>query len=194
MPKHKIEDATDTKKKSTSALFPEDVFKRPGEYGDPTRKNGLANGFVIVHHPQLNGQRIFICSRSFVKGLMAEYEIPKTNHVSLIDIQEESLAADHGLKIFRTRLQKLNGITKNDILFNCARGRNRSPVAALIYMVDRGIPYQEAYYALTAAMRVRFPNFELNPYGNYTASLTQLASNSEKIESIKALKRRGFSL
>lgn len=145
-------------------------FLHPGEYGKEK-----AEGFAIITHPSLNGQKIFISSHKFTDGVMHAHKIPETHHVNLLrtnkfknSVPEIKLGAHEGLKIFRDRLSKLGGVNPSEnIIINCRRGRNRSPVAALIYMVDRGIPYDDAYQAVMAGMQQRFPNFVFNPYSNY---------------------------
>lgn len=162
-------------------LWNHHAYQHPGEYGKLS-----AEGFAVVTHPLLNGQKIYISSKDFVHGLARYYKIPDVCIASMLVTQEFnkvvpeiSLSGNKGLEIFRARLKKLHEHTdQKRVLIHCARGRNRSPVAALIYMVDRGIPYDEAYDALMRAMRVRFPEFKLNPYNNYSHSLIKLKQES----------------
>lgn len=164
-------------------LWSEKSYTHPGEYGKCLAQ---AEGFAIVTHPQLSHQ-IYICSLNFVKILAESRKIPAHCITSMSvsseykeGIPEVPMLADDGLRIFRLRLAKLHNHTdEKRMIIHCRRGRNRSPVAALIYMVDRGIPYAEAYNSIMQAMQVRFPNYQLNPFGNYTESLNKLKLISE---------------
>ena len=148
---------------------------KPGEYGQPHRPCG----FIAVTHEKLGNQRIFISSQNFRKFLANHYDIPEERIVNLIGslpgrrsgIPETKLEGKAGLALFNEYLDKLQNV-KEDILIHCKQGRNRSPVAAVIYLISRGLTPIEARKAVVNAFQSqRQSNFRLNFLGHYTAVL-----------------------
>lgn len=143
-----------------------DVTK-PGEYGTKH-----PSGFIMVTHEKLNGQRVFISSRNFRETLSKYFHIDESQIASFTDVKEEFMDGKKGLAVFKARLANLQN--NRDVLIHCVQGRNRSPVAAVIYLISRGLTAVEAVDAVVNAFRSqRNSNFKLNFCGHYTAVLQE---------------------
>jgi protein tyrosine/serine phosphatase len=149
----------------------------PGEYG----KRAKPEGWVVVTIPELEDLTIYLASETFSKKLSAHFNIPSANIVNLIcraplskrGIPEEILSGPKGLGMFRERLEKIHNC-KQPVLIHCKAGLNRTPVAAVIYLIDRGIDAEKAVKIITDAyVKQRDPKFVLNKRGHYTLVLEQ---------------------
>lgn len=156
---------------------------QPGEYGNKQKPSG----WVVITDMSLGKQRIFVASKSFREFLSCHYGIPEENIVNLIEskpgtrhgIPEEPLSGAEGLRLFTQRLLKVAN-TKNDILIHCQQGQNRSPVAAVIYLINKGVEAERAMALVTNAFRAqRDANFILNEKGHYSAVLEYAAALQE---------------
>lgn len=164
--------------KSRSSLF-HSTTVAPGEYGKPEHPRG----WIVITDPALGKQRIFVASRYFREPLSTHYHIPETHIVSLIDaapdsrrgIPEEPLEGETGLQLFQHRLEKINGTT-DDVIIHCQQGQNRSPVAAVIYLMNKGFSADKARDLVTKTyQQQRNANFILNKWGHYTNVLNTAA-------------------
>lgn len=160
-----------------------DVSK-PGEYGKPESPQG----FICITY---NDQRIFVSSKKFVANLKQYYKIPDDHVASMIDrasmsprgIPEEAMPGQYGLNMFRQRLDKIAGV-KDDVIINCQQGVNRSPVAAVIYLIYQGAGAEEAKNLVTQAFRLqRNKSFILNKREHYTEVLEAAYSLQENTNS-----------
>jgi protein-tyrosine phosphatase len=151
----------------------------PGEYS----KTGKPDGWARIVIPQLK-QTLYFTSANFRKKLAPHYQIPSENIVSLIDfaplskhgIPEDVLPGPEGLAMFHERLQKLKPGMKK-VLIHCQQGTNRTPVAAVLYLMSNNIIPQQAIDMVTKALKKRDPNFVLNKRGHYT----QVLAEAEKL-------------
>ncbi len=155
----------------------DDDLVNPGEYGSPDKPDG----WVMLQVKELNEQKIYLTSLNYRKKLAKHHGIADANIVSLIDaapkskkgIPEEILAGDKGLAIFQERLHKIID-SRESVLIHCKRGSNRTPVAAVIYLVNRGLAPHRAVELVTDAYRKqRDPEFILNSYHHYSMVLAQ---------------------
>ena len=164
-----------------------DVTK-PGEYGKEG-KDKDKKGFIIIQHPSLGKQRIFVASKCFVENLRLAHKIDKNNVASMVDkgpyklspryIPEEHLEGRYGLNMFVERLGKIIG-TQEDVIICCAQGVNRSPVAAVIFLIYQGMAAEEARNLVTSCYQSqRCKDFELNERGNYTEVLHEAYAMQE---------------
>lgn len=165
----------------------------PGEYS----KTGKPDGWVRLVVPQLK-QTIYLTSANFRKKLAPYYQIPSENIVSLIDaapsskkgIPESILQGREGLDMFHERLQKLHPSMKK-ILIHCQQGTNRTPVAAVLYLISRKIAPQQAVEMVAKAYHdQRDEKFVLNKRGHYTAVLEEAGFNHPDQHAVPLKRRR----
>ncbi|HTM64221.1 MAG TPA: protein-tyrosine phosphatase family protein [Gammaproteobacteria bacterium] len=155
--------------------FRNSVISQPGEYGTKVKPDG----WVMLTVPELPNQRIFLASENFAKKLAQHFNIPNKNIVNLISpaplskkgVPEELLAGNAGLEIFTERFKNINHKT-NPVLIHCKQGLNRTPVAAVLYLINQNIDPERAAEIVTVAYRQqRDENFVLNKRGHYTLVL-----------------------
>lgn len=161
---------------------------KPGEY---QKRDGYSGGFIAITVPELSNKTIFVCSKCFVTRLKLMYGIPDENIMNMIDkcnsspegIPESVLPRKLGLNMFIERFGRNDIDAESPIIIHCSRGRNRSPVAAVIFLITKGIEPQRAVDLVTNTFRLqRDKDFILNPFGHYTDVLQEAYSMKENID------------
>ncbi len=161
----------DLSKKSSAA---QDNYLAPGEYGEP----GKPEGWAILQPKELGGQNIYLTSAKFREGISARYHIAEGNVVDLRTIRE-SKADPANLRDFTKKLDKIEDNNK-DILIHCKKGINRTPVAATIYLMSRGLTRKDAKDYVTEAMGAREDEFVLNQRQHYNKALSEAEAHYKK--------------
>jgi protein-tyrosine phosphatase len=132
----------------------------------------------------LNNKIIFVCSKNFVGQLQEWHQIPDKNVMSMIDscnlsprgIPETELDGMTGLKMFMERLTRTKPDPQFPVIIHCSLGRNRSPVAAVIYLITQHVTPARACELVTTAFKKRDTNFVLNSREHYTQVLEEAAA------------------
>lgn len=145
-------------------------YLKPGEYGRPHKPDGWA----VITSPRLGDQKIYLTSLRFREGIKEQYNINEKNIVDLRKIPETiPIDAKIMLQQFTDRLRSIKD-THENILIHCMKGKNRTPVAATIYLMMKGFNRNEAENLVIKTLtELRDRNFKLNPYGHYTTALDQ---------------------
>ncbi len=147
-----------------------DDYLKPGEYGRPHKPEG----WVVITSPRLGDQKIYLTSLRFRDGIKEHYHINEKNIVDL-RILPETIPIDAKIMLqqFTDKLKHAKDTNEN-ILIHCRQGKNRTPVAATIYLMMKGFKRNEAENLVIKTLtELRDRNFKLNPYGHYTSALDQ---------------------
>lgn len=168
-------------------------LSQPGEYGGKHQPSG----WVVITLPELSNQTIYLASEEFAYKLAQKHKIPTANIVQLNHpasqqkrgIPEEKLDGKDGLQLFNQRLRAINR-RKNPVIIHCKRGINRTPVAAVLYLISQHIDPQRAVDIVTTAYRQwRDPDFVLDKRGHYEHVLAEVGvikqSNLSKYRHVK---------
>jgi protein tyrosine/serine phosphatase len=119
---------------------------------------------------------IYVSSKDRVAPLQEQHNIPDANVISLIDkcnsspegIPESELTGRLGLNMFLERFGRAEPDEDSPILIHCRAGRNRSPVAAVIYLIWKGVEPNRAKELVEKAFKQqRDPEFRLDPFEHY---------------------------
>jgi protein-tyrosine phosphatase len=158
-------------------MFSHSELIHPGEYGRPEK----TDGWVMLQVPELSNQTLYLTSENFGKKLSAYHDIPAENIVSLIapaplskhGVPEEPLSGPEGLAMFQERFANI-GSEEQQVLIHCKQGSNRTPVAAVLYLMSHDISFARASELVTNAYREqRDEKFVLDKRGYYAEVLKE---------------------
>lgn len=161
---------------------------QPGEHRTHA---DISSGFIRITVAELNNQTIFVCSKDWVKRLQAHYHIPDDNVVNLIDkcnsspegIPESELEGKLGLNMFIERFGRIEPDPDFPLIIHCRAGMNRSPVAAVIFLVTKGMTGERAQELVEKTYRTqRNKGFKLDPFGHYHKVLDTAFNLKENID------------
>lgn len=168
----------ESRNRRSARFFKSDEYPdlyQPGEYGSSHNPDG----WVVM---TVAGQTIYLASENYATKLAEHYKIPAANVVCLnradksqkTGIPETILPGAEGFALFNERLQKITR-KQNPILIHCKHGMNRTPVAAVLYLISQHIEPVRAVALVAETYREqRDANFELNSRGHYSLVLEHM--------------------